>query len=247
MRLISSLVVPGGEDAGTTLRGSVIMALVAEAGKADDAVIVELRNEIANGNEKAIARAAAFWSRIDVHTEVDSCWRWLGAHRTDRDHQYGRVKLRGKNRTAHRVAYILVRGEIGDGLLLDHLCRTPSCCNPWHLEPVTPRENQIRGVGPIAENALKVQCKHGHLFEGDNIYLENGSRKCETCRKNRLEAMRSAYQKAPRKNVSDEQFSAMVRTKLPWTTLAARLGVSDVALIKRARKLGVYQKRNDRK
>lgn len=28
---------------------------------------------------------------------------------------------------------------------LDHLCRNPACCNPSHLEPVTPKENTRRG------------------------------------------------------------------------------------------------------
>jgi hypothetical protein len=30
---------------------------------------------------------------------------------------------------------------------LDHLCRNRACINPWHLEPVTARENRRRGRG----------------------------------------------------------------------------------------------------
>ncbi|MGL4650278.1 MAG: HNH endonuclease [Caldilineaceae bacterium] len=30
------------------------------------------------------------------------------------------------------------------GLQVDHLCATPSCCNPDHLDLVTPSENSRR-------------------------------------------------------------------------------------------------------
>ncbi len=46
---------------------------------------------------------------------------------------------------AHRVAYQLMIGQIGQGLVLDHLCKNRRCCNPEHLEPVTIRENTLRG------------------------------------------------------------------------------------------------------
>jgi hypothetical protein len=46
---------------------------------------------------------------------------------------------------AHQVAYRLAGGVVADGLELDHLCRNRACCNPAHLEPVTHRENIIRG------------------------------------------------------------------------------------------------------
>ena len=36
-------------------------------------------------------------------------------------------------------------GSIGDGLVIDHLCRNPRCVNPDHLEPVTTAVNTLRG------------------------------------------------------------------------------------------------------
>lgn len=43
--------------------------------------------------------------------------------------------------------YELLVGPIPEGLTIDHLCRNTMCVNPDHLEPVTHRENLMRGVG----------------------------------------------------------------------------------------------------
>ncbi len=48
---------------------------------------------------------------------------------------------------AHRFSYERAKGPIPDGLTLDHLCRVSSCINPDHLDPVTHRENMLRGNG----------------------------------------------------------------------------------------------------
>jgi len=53
-----------------------------------------------------------------------------------------REELRGK----HGAAYELWRGPIPRKLQLDHLCRQTLCVNPWHLDPVTNRENALRGL-----------------------------------------------------------------------------------------------------
>jgi hypothetical protein len=68
-------------------------------------------------------------------------------------------------------------------LTLDHLCRNKACVNPAHLEPVTNRENVLRGVGLSAENARKTHCKRGHPLSGDNVVVSKGGRKrrCVAC------------------------------------------------------------------
>jgi len=62
---------------------------------------------------------------------------------------YGQLGLRknGYSTTvqAHRLCYELLVGKIEDGLQVDHLCRIHNCVNPDHLEPVTQRENIVRG------------------------------------------------------------------------------------------------------
>lgn len=83
-----------------------------------------------------------FWVKIDAQDGA-SCWRWLGAKSHD---GYARFRT-SDSRTiiAHRMAYEMCVGPIPEGLTLDHLCRNRLCMNPLHLEPVTRRENLLRG------------------------------------------------------------------------------------------------------
>lgn len=109
------------------------------------------------------------------------CWLWLRAC-TARG--YGTVGV-GKKHTglAHRVSYQIMRGPIPEGMTLDHLCRTPGCVNPDHLEIVTQRENVLRGKSPCASHARKTHCSHGHEFTQDNtLRNSDGSRRCRACR-----------------------------------------------------------------
>jgi hypothetical protein len=65
------------------------------------------------------------------------CWIWFGS--TFRK-GYGSISEGGRHgRTlqAHRVSYERFKGPIAPGLTIDHLCRTPCCVNPDHLEAVT--------------------------------------------------------------------------------------------------------------
>lgn len=112
---------------------------------------------------------ARFWSKVDKNGP-DGCWLWLGQIRKTRQ-PYGSFWVPPKNVPAHRFSYELAIGPIPDGLVLDHLCRNPSCVNPAHLEPVTTKENLMRGVGLPALNAQKTHCKYGHPLSGDNLII----------------------------------------------------------------------------
>jgi hypothetical protein len=81
-------------------------------------------------------------SPLEYIVDADGCWIW---QRSQDGHGYGTACLPGQRRVkAHRMVYEREVGPIPAGLDLDHLCRTPLCVNPAHLEPVTRRENVAR-------------------------------------------------------------------------------------------------------
>lgn len=115
-----------------------------------------------------------------IAVDVDGCWIWTGA-RNPEPRPYGQVGWEGRVLKAHRVVYELLVGPIPEGLHLDHLCRRPPCVNPLHLEPVTNRENCLRGEGPFAQRARQTHCAHGHEFTPENTHVRVTSRICRTC------------------------------------------------------------------
>lgn len=110
------------------------------------------------------------------------CWVWAGA----KSKGYGTASVKGKQVTVHRAVYEALIGAVPEGMVLDHLCRNKSCCNPEHLEPVTQRVNVLRGTSLAAVNASKVVCVAGHPLEGENLYeTPGGARHCRVCRRAR--------------------------------------------------------------
>jgi hypothetical protein len=125
-----------------------------------------------------------FWQRVDASGD---CWVWLGGLN---DGGYGRFYLDRKCHPAHRFAWTVLVGPIADGLVIDHLCRNRVCVNPDHLEPVTHRENILRGVCPAAKFAAATKCVNGHDFDAKNTYRfpGRGNRDCRECRRQRARA-----------------------------------------------------------
>jgi hypothetical protein len=123
-----------------------------------------------------------FWDRVNQDGPLFRgvpCWLWTAG--VDRD-GYGRFYFEGKNLRAHKFAYESLVGSIPEGLHLDHLCRARSCVNPAHLEPVTRKENILRGEGPTAVNARRTQCANGHPLDSANTYYrKDGQRNCRPC------------------------------------------------------------------
>lgn len=116
----------------------------------------------------------------NIERSPDGCWNWKRAK--DRD-GYGKVAIRGKYWRAHRASYTFFHGEIPPGLVLDHLCRNPSCINPDHLRPVTNAENILAGEGWAAKRARQTHCKRGHELSGDNVFYVRKNRSCVECRR----------------------------------------------------------------
>ncbi len=150
-------------------------------------------------------RELALVERFTAKVRVDEsgCHIWTAA----RDHRgYGLFNVKPKLRRAHRVSYVLFAGEIPEGAEIDHLCHTRDvscdgtncphrgCVNPLHLEPVSHRENVLRGRSPSALVAGKTHCPDGHPLSGDNLYVipSTGGRMCRVCRTRNAKAWRLA-------------------------------------------------------
>lgn len=115
-----------------------------------------------------------------TYINTDECWLFAG----NKDQAgYGSIWRNNKNLRAHRVTYENFKGEIPEGYHIDHLCRTPPCINPDHLEAVTPRENVLRGIGVAAKSAKRSACIHGHTYTEANTYMRRNNRVCRTCAK----------------------------------------------------------------
>jgi hypothetical protein len=115
-----------------------------------------------------------------VRNERTGCWLWTGYAMPG---GYGQIQQTEPKRRAvlvHRVVYEALVGSVPEGLELDHLCRMPACVNPAHLEPVTHRENILRGDAPPARLARRLHCKHGHPLRTGNLGTST-YRRCLTC------------------------------------------------------------------
>lgn len=126
---------------------------------------------------------------------VSHCWVWEAGVDPD---GYGYYSEEGRRKAAHRYCYLSLVGPIPDRHGLDHLCRFRRCVNPSHLEPVTTKDNVLRGVGVAAMNAEKTHCVKGHPLSGDNLYTRgDGGRICREC--NRIAALAYYHRKKGKK------------------------------------------------
>lgn len=121
-------------------------------------------------------------SRLSIDPAT-GCWNYLG-HRSKLG--YGKIGSRGKKgQSVHRLMYELDKGPIGK-FHLHHLCENPSCCNPNHLKPTTPKEHMtvLHPNNIAAMHKAKTHCIHGHLLEPPNLLphlWKRGIRECREC------------------------------------------------------------------
>jgi hypothetical protein len=95
-----------------------------------------------------------FWAKVALG-KPDDCWFWTGAVGSN-----GRGRMGwpgGKTVEAHRIAWLLVKGPIPDGLSVLHDCPRGDnllCCNPRHLWVGTQAQN-------MADMARKGRARRG--------------------------------------------------------------------------------------
>ena len=112
------------------------------------------------------------------------CWVWQGSvNRLG----YGQLAVGTRRFMAHRLAYMLWKGEITPGLYVCHDCDNPRCCNPAHLHQGTAKQNMQEASARDRWGRNKItHCKHGHPLSGENVYRapsKPNKRHCRTCMK----------------------------------------------------------------
>lgn len=138
-----------------------------------------------------------FWRKVDIRSD-NECWNWIAGVISLNGDGYGSYSLK-HDRTiqAHRMAYILSKGPIPDGLWVLHTCNNGLCCNPNHLKIGTPTENsqymvkcgrngnkkltedQIREIHKLAKDMKKVSGRRkrhetiAKMFGISRTYISN--------------------------------------------------------------------------
>ena len=124
-----------------------------------------------------------FWKYVEkpIFNNLD-CWKWKGYKNIK---GYGQIWVKPKLYPAHRISFLMYKGSIPNGMVLDHICRIRNCVNPWHLRVVTVKENVLCGIGKPAILAAMKICSKGHPFNGKNLGIDKnrGQRYCKECRR----------------------------------------------------------------
>lgn len=133
--------------------------------------------------------------RPDDPARLMPCWMWTAATYESGHGMFGVRNACGEPALsrAHRITYRMLVGPIPRDLVPDHLCHTPACVNPLHLELVPQRTNVLRGDSFMAERARQTHCEpRGHPLSGANVYIhpKRGTRHCRACAAERKAAGR---------------------------------------------------------
>lgn len=121
---------------------------------------------INKGSDYMTNAALRFLKKVFNYKE---CWNWNASLRNESG--YGQINFMGKMQGAHRVSYMLFKGEIPNGLCVLHKCDNPLCVNPYHLflgtnkDNVADRERKGRGNQPHGSMSGNAKLKESDIPE----------------------------------------------------------------------------------
>ena len=117
--------------------------------------------------------------------ETTGCWLWTAGLFSN---GYGQFWFNGRTHHAHRISYLLYKGDIDDeSLFVCHSCDVKICVNPAHLWLGTNSANQNDSIAKGRQKEVrKDTCPRGHSYAGSNLRIETSrsggiARRCITC------------------------------------------------------------------
>jgi len=106
----------------------------------------------------------------------DGCWLWTASLRGKTG--YGAFKISGKVMDAHRLSYMIHKGEIPEGMLVCHTCDNRQCVNPAHLWLGSYRDNWMDAIN----KGRATHPTNEHLRKHPSISAYRKGCRCDECR-----------------------------------------------------------------
>ena len=102
----------------------------------------------------------------NMELQDDGCLLWSGAKNGN---GYGSIWFDVKYHSVHRVAYMIMNGDLSSDDVVCHICDTPLCINPDHLYAGTTKTNAMdrsfRLRGGIGERNGSAKLNEGSIKE----------------------------------------------------------------------------------